>query len=119
MFSSCSTAKQASPEILRPLSDETVICGKSLALKCDVKGNPCPMIVWRKDSRIIGNTKDFRQTYQDVTAKLQINDVHKEDSGCYECVARNVYGAVSTKCSVVVEGKYIFSVLIHKTQRIR
>jgi hypothetical protein len=55
------------------------------------------MIVWRKDSRIIGNTKDFRQTYQDVTAKLQINDVHKEDSGCYECVARNVYGAVSTK----------------------
>ncbi|XP_063448651.1 uncharacterized protein LOC134728137 isoform X4 [Mytilus trossulus] len=97
-------AKQATPEILSPLSDETAICGKSLTLKCDVTGNPSPMIVWRKDNRIIGNTKDFRQTYQDVTAKLQISDIHKEDSGCYECVARNVHGAITTKCAVVVEG---------------
>ncbi|CAC5367159.1 Smoothelin,Smoothelin-like protein 1 [Mytilus coruscus] len=97
-------AKQATPEILSPLTDETAVCGKSLTLKCDVNGNPSPMIVWRKDNRIIGNTKDFRQTYQDVTAKLQISDIHKEDAGCYECVARNVHGAITTKCSVVVEG---------------
>ncbi|VDI08897.1 Hypothetical predicted protein [Mytilus galloprovincialis] len=97
-------AKQATPEILSPLTDETADCGKSLTLKCDVTGNPSPMIVWRKDNRIIGNTKDFRQTYQDVTAKLQISDIHKEDSGCYECVARNVHGAITTKCTVVVEG---------------
>ncbi|XP_052073837.1 uncharacterized protein LOC127711762 isoform X5 [Mytilus californianus] len=97
-------AKQATPEILSPLTDETAVCGKSLTLKCDMNGNPSPMIVWRKDNRIIGNTKDFRQTYQDVTAKLQISDIHKEDAGCYECVARNVHGAITTKCSVVVKG---------------
>ena len=105
MFSCYLTAKQAAPEILSPLSDGIAECGKSLTLSCEVKGNPCPMIVWRKDNRIIGNTKDFRQTYQDVVAKLQISDVHQEDGGIYECVARNVHGAVTTKCSVIIEGK--------------
>ncbi|KAK3084547.1 hypothetical protein FSP39_015151 [Pinctada imbricata] len=98
-------AKQGPPSIMYSLSDSTATVGKPLILHCDIRGSPVPMILWRKNGRMIGNTADFKQTYENNMAKLEIKDVYEQDGGCYECVARNSFGSVSTSCNITVEGK--------------
>lgn len=99
------TAKQGPPCVLSSLSDTTVICGKSTMLQCEVRGSPIPTILWRKNGRVIGNTKDFQQTYENNMARLTIKDILVQDGGCYDCVARNTHGVVTTTCKVTVSGK--------------
>ncbi|XP_022336573.2 uncharacterized protein LOC111132924 isoform X6 [Crassostrea virginica] len=96
-------AKEGPPAILMALSDTVATSGRSLSLQCHIKGSPAPMILWRKDGKMIGNTKDFKQTYQNNIALLNIQEVVEQDGGCYECVARNSFGAVSSSCSISVQ----------------
>ena len=103
----CLSAKQGPPSILHSLSDATATVGKPLILHCDIRGSPVPMILWRKDGRMMGNTADFKQTYENNIAKLEIKDIYEQDGGCYECVARNSFGAVSTSCKITVQGKHV------------
>ena len=97
------SAKEGPPAILMALSDTVATSGRSLSLQCHIKGSPAPMILWRKDGKMIGNTKDFKQTYQNNIALLNIQEVMEQDGGCYECVARNSFGAVSSSCSISVQ----------------
>lgn len=100
----CSVAaKEGPPAILQALSDTVATCGKALTLQCQIKGSPAPMILWRKDGKMIGNTKDFKQMYQNNIALLAIQEIMEQDGGCYECVARNSFGAVSSSCSITVQ----------------
>ncbi|XP_062597248.1 muscle M-line assembly protein unc-89-like isoform X4 [Saccostrea cucullata] len=96
-------AKEGPPAILQALSDTAATCGKSLTLQCQIKGSPIPVILWRKDGRMIGNTSDFKQTYQNNIALLKIQEIMEQDGGCYECVARNSFGVVSSSCTITVE----------------
>ncbi|XP_048760798.2 titin homolog isoform X6 [Ostrea edulis] len=96
-------AKEGPPAIHQALSDTVATCGKSLTLQCQIKGSPAPVILWRKDGRLIGNTADFKQTYQNNIALLKIQEVMDQDGGCYECVARNSFGAVSSSCAIMVQ----------------
>ena len=74
------------PSVAIPLSDITVDDGKSAILECCIMGNPVPQIVWRKNGLVIGQMFDFKQTYIDNLARLEISKVCVQDSGCYECV---------------------------------
>jgi hypothetical protein len=100
---SFSPAKEGPPAIHQALSDTVATCGKTLTLQCQIKGSPAPVILWRKDGRLIGNTADFKQSYQNNIALLMIQEVMDQDGGCYECVARNSFGAVSSSCSIMVQ----------------
>ena len=95
------------PSISKPLSDLTVDDGKAATLECCIMGNPVPEIVWRKNRLIIGQMLDFKQTYLNNVAKLEIGKVCVQDSGCYECVATNHLGEVSSSCSLLVKGRTI------------
>lgn len=107
----CSVAaKEGPPAILQALSDTVATCGRALTLQCQIKGSPAPMILWRKDGKMIGNTKDFKQTYQNNIALLAIQEIMEQDGGCYECVARNSFGAVSSSFSITVHKGEIFGI---------
>lgn len=108
----CSVAaKEGPPAILQALSDTVATCRKALTLQCQIKGSPAPMILWRKDGKMIGNTKDFKQTYQNNIALLAIQEIMEQDGGCYECVARNSFGAVSSSCSITVQKGEILGIV--------
>ena len=80
--------------------------GKAAILECCILGNPEPQIVWRKNRLIIGQVFDFKQTFIEKVAKLEIGKVCVQDSGCYDCVATNDLGEISTSCNLTVQGGY-------------
>ena len=92
------------PSVTKPLSDITVHDGKSAVLECSILGNPPPQIVWRKNGLIIGQMFDFKQSYVNDVARLEIGKVCVQDSGSYECVGTNDLGEISTSCTLIVEG---------------
>ncbi|XP_069135255.1 uncharacterized protein [Argopecten irradians] len=95
-------AKQGPPVIHHQLTDISVVLGKSVTLQCDVRGSPVPMIMWRKDGQVIGNMPDFHQTYDSNVARLTIKEIFEQDDGCYDCVARNNFGSVTSTCKLKV-----------------
>ncbi|XP_033747095.1 LOW QUALITY PROTEIN: muscle M-line assembly protein unc-89-like [Pecten maximus] len=95
-------AKQGPPVIHHQLTDISVVVGKSVTLHCDVRGSPVPMIMWRKDGQVIGNMPDFHQTYDSNVARLTIKEIFEQDNGCYDCVARNNFGSVTSTCKLKV-----------------
>ena len=105
---------QTAPSVTKPLSDLTVNAGKTAILECTIQGNPIPEIAWRKNKRIIGHMLDFKQTFIDGVAKLEIGTVYVPDHGCYECVATNQLGETTSSCNLHVTGRFIMASLCVK-----
>ena len=61
---------------------------------------------------IIGQTKDFVQSYKDFVARLEILGCCVQDSGLYECVANNSLGETFTAANLIVKGLCFVGVLI-------
>jgi hypothetical protein len=87
------------------MADVTVACGAPVTLQCVVAASPTPAILWRKDGRMIGNTRDFQQTFENNVAKMIIGEIYPQDGGCYECVASNAQGEAVIGCQLTVAGK--------------
>lgn len=70
--------------------------GKRLEITCSADGNPQPRILWWKigESHPIG-----------VGEKLVINNVSLNESGWYQCEARNVVGSLKMPVQVIVQGR--------------
>ncbi|ESP05080.1 hypothetical protein LOTGIDRAFT_98579, partial [Lottia gigantea] len=92
------------PTITQPMTNKTARSGDSVKLRCGVTGTPRPTVSWRKNGMVIGQTKDFVQTYgNNNIATLEINDVCQQDSGSYEMIAKNSGGEISCTCQLIVE----------------
>ena len=107
MFENCVSETKAPPSVSKPLSDTTVHDGKTAVLECCILGNPSPQISWRKNGLIIGQMFDFKQSYIDDVARLEIGKVCVQDSGSYGCVGTNDLGEISTSCYLTVQGKHL------------
>lgn len=95
------------PKVCQHLSDQTTLCGKNVSLKCLISGEPVPEVTWRKNGLVIGQMFDFKQTYIDGLAVLEINKCCTQDSGHYECLATNEKGEITTSCCLTVNGKFL------------
>ena len=70
--------------------DTDVILGESLVLECSPpKGDPEPVVKWKKDGESIDLTSDKRIKI-DAGGNLVIFDAVKSDEGRYQCSAENV-----------------------------
>ena len=69
--------------------------GEELRLECFASGIPRPQISWKHDGKLLANKEDF----------LVIREVEKNNSGNYQCDARNVGGNITAKTTVAVKGK--------------
>ncbi|XP_050410486.1 titin homolog isoform X2 [Patella vulgata] len=97
-------ASQSPPTITQPLSNKTGRAGDRVKLQCGIFGTPKPTITWRKNGMVIGQTKDFVQSYNsNNVAALEISGVCEQDSGSYECVATSPGGETSCTCQLIVE----------------
>ena len=105
--------------------------GDSTHLQCEVAATPSASVVWIKDTtypidlsdpryRLFGNSKPFLTTllffcfayiffFQLGSGSLVIESLLEEDSGVYECMARNIIGtAISSAGTLNVRRKLSF-----------
>ncbi len=89
------------------MSDVMSKAGESPVLVCRISGFPQPTIIWRKNGMLIGQTKDLKHWYDGGTARLEVCGACRQDSGRYECVAKNELGETSTAGVLIVTGMHI------------
>ena len=69
--------------------------GETLNLTCEAKGNPAPIVTWKKNrtGEVVGTSQlNFNQ--------LVIKSVKEEDFGIYMCIARNKLNTARVPISV-------------------
>ena len=64
-------------------------------------------ITWYKNNSLIHPRPEFKQTYGDGVATLELRDIFPEDAGKFVCVAKNEAGEAKSTCTVRVKGKEI------------
>ena len=78
--------------ILQPLSNETVIAGRTVHFKCEVtKGVPPPTVSWTKDGLPLNIDRAFCSEGGE-TCILKITEVGRSDEGTYTCTIKNSSG---------------------------
>ncbi|KXJ29631.1 Techylectin-5B [Exaiptasia diaphana] len=68
--------------VVKPPSSHRSSPGTTVVLKCTAKGDPQPVISWRKDNGVLPVGR-----YEVRDGSLIIRNVKKTDSGVYECTA--------------------------------
>lgn len=91
------------PQFTKPLTNKVATEGHSVCLECSV--NDATQIAWYKDGIIQRNTSDFKQTFDGLIAKLDIEEIFVDDHGEYSCVAKNDFGENRTSCKIIVKGE--------------
>ena len=91
------------PCIVSPLSDEAVIVGRSVQLKCMINSdaNPQPLVEWSKDGRPLNIERAFTSLGEE-SCVLRIQMVELDDEGTYTCTIANEMGVVSSSAKVTV-----------------
>ena len=96
--------RKTQPIFSRQLQDSTATDGKPFSLECSLSSGQDAFISWYKNGKILRGV-DFKQTYKDGVARLDIREIYPEDAGRYECVAKNAIGESKAYCNVKVVGK--------------
>ncbi|XP_050683338.1 uncharacterized protein LOC126978524 isoform X2 [Leptidea sinapis] len=91
------------PQFTMRLRDRRVQSTHPVRLTCQVVGNPTPCVTWYKDGQEIVFDRR-RMKYQDEHFHtLEVAPTVLDDGGVYEALARNGHGAVSCRCTLVVD----------------
>ena len=94
------------PKFTSPLQSElTVIDGQSVSLECQLNADPNPNILWYKDGRVLRPSIGYKQTFDGSVAKIEIREVFLDDTGMYECAAKNGHGEERCSCKLKVKGR--------------
>lgn len=81
---------------------ETVIEGSSVFIECNVTGAPDPIILWSRPNGLLTSRHEVRGN------RLELNKVHRDDSGTYVCTAENKFGKDSSTSVLSVERRSPF-----------
>lgn len=77
-----------------PLADQFARVGTNIRLKCNVKAEPMPAVVWFKNDQ----PAEAPCAFEDGIAILDIIHVTVDDQATYTCRATNVRGTADTHC---------------------
>ena len=91
------------PKFLECFYDQLVNIGEDIILEACISGDPAPEICWYRSNIALENN-DFISiaNFEDGRTFLKIKDAQIENSGEYECVAKNINGETSLSCEVFV-----------------
>ncbi|BFZ15552.1 hypothetical protein BsWGS_18591 [Bradybaena similaris] len=79
--------------------------GESTTFTCQVKGQPMPTVLWKKEGAVIVNNHKFKITRIGDNHSLKICNLDHDDAGEYTCYLRNTEGETSHVCSLDVLGR--------------
>lgn len=85
------------------LSNETVIAGRTVQLKCHINkdANPPPSVEWTKDGEPLNIDRAFTNIGEEMCV-LRINMVERSDEGFYTCTVSNKKGEAYSCARVTV-----------------
>lgn len=81
-----------------------LMIGMDMVLKCDVQGNPPPIVTWSKGTRKLPTGRQMHNKYS-FTYTLKLIDMNAVHLGKYNCSATNILGSDFGITSV--EGRYM------------
>ncbi|XP_064420214.1 hemicentin-2 [Latimeria chalumnae] len=84
---------------VEPLST-VVSAGNKVVLHCQADGEPSPMVEWTREGQPVQENSRIQIL---ANSTLQIASAEMEDTGQYECVARNLLGSALTGATVTVQ----------------
>nr|XP_006823016.1 PREDICTED: titin-like [Saccoglossus kowalevskii] len=91
------------PYFIDQLKDKDATDGDPVQFVCKVTGKPLPVITWYRNDELIKPSQDFKQTYTNEIAVLDIVEVFPDDAGRYTCKAVNPAGDAVTRAKLRVE----------------
>ena len=90
--------------------------GNSVEFYCSVDGKPTPSIQWKKDGLLIKNSnesKQFHYEFYQNNQVIKINNLHRiNDSGIYECIAKNAVNSISSTARLTINKASNYSLII-------
>lgn len=92
------------PEFITGLGDLTLEENQDIRLNCKVIGTPPIDITWILDGQKL-EAEDGDASFKDNVASMVLEDAMTEDSGRYECIAKNAAGEAKSSCIVNVTVK--------------
>lgn len=97
--------KAPKPVIVKKLRNETIEETRTLELNVQLKQtDKKSKVVWYRDSTIIRESSNIKQTFDGKTATLRVSKTKADvDSGNYRCVIKNDAGADETSASITVK----------------
>lgn len=69
-----------------------LMIGMDMVLKCDVQGNPPPIVTWSKGTRKLPTGRQMHNKYS-FTYTLKLTDMNAVHLGKYNCSATNILGS--------------------------
>ncbi|XP_039968284.1 muscle M-line assembly protein unc-89-like [Bactrocera tryoni] len=98
--------KSTVPELVKALSDQTVVESKSFELHITLKqkDRKCK-IEWYKGSILIRETKEITTTFDGTNARLTFSTARQEHSSTYRVVVINETGKVESTCKITIVKK--------------
>lgn len=94
-----------SASFVSPLDDVTIPEGDTLTLKCQIGGEPKPVVKWYRNGQELKPDDDLRIVIRlalDGTATLRLRDARKSDAGEFHVEAINEAGNAKSLCKVRV-----------------
>lgn len=83
-----------------------LMTGLDMVLKCDVQGNPPPIVTWTKGARKLSTGREMHTKYS-FTYTLKLTDMSEAHLGKYNCSATNILGSDFGITSVKDYGKLL------------
>ena len=91
----------SAPSIVSPPVSVVVNQTGAVSFQCEIKGNPKPQVTWLKqNSSLIADKRVVPSL-----GGLMITDVTSQDGGTYTCVAKNIFGVVTSSATLTVQGE--------------
>uniref|UniRef100_A0A3Q0QT53 Ig-like domain-containing protein n=1 Tax=Amphilophus citrinellus TaxID=61819 RepID=A0A3Q0QT53_AMPCI len=94
------------PEFLLKLpANKFVKQGESLRLECKVSGTAPLKITWYKHDTKVTDGGNYRTSFVDSVAVLELVSTTFDDDGVYTCEAQNDAGSVSCSTTLTIKGQ--------------
>ncbi|XP_051161896.1 titin homolog isoform X2 [Leptopilina boulardi] len=97
-----SASPRTYPTFTRSLLGCATRVNDSFQLQCDIRSSPSPTPSWYRNGKRIERSSRIRKHFDGRTARIDILEVKKSDSGEYVCEAYNFLGSTRSSCQVIV-----------------
>ena len=89
--------------------------GDNITLRCIGVGHPSPLVQWRKLNGLLNDRTSVTNMLMStnkgnvtrVTVDLIFSETYRDDTGVYECLAKNLLSDVTRNVSLTVQCAYV------------
>lgn len=95
------------PSFVKILEPVSAAVNDPLRLECQVDEDIGVTITWTRDGKKVHQSMDYKLSFEDKLAMVEIPKSKLKDSGKYVCMATNEAGSSSCEAMVSVQGKIL------------